>query len=167
MGLGVVKEWRCLEHGPFDASHPICPEHGCRSEAVFQEFRTPPKVGTSMVRRHNAGIKRTVDMMKLGNLRTAREGESAYGGNLGQQVLWGDQCRSVFGKGFSEMMQVANQPLVVRKRDGGELRLDRNNGMADAADATGITRNRLPKPQEVTRERGDKKSAAVAKKLEA
>ena len=45
MPVGVIKEWRCALHGPFEASHRICPAYGCLSESVEREFRTAPKIG--------------------------------------------------------------------------------------------------------------------------
>ena len=37
--MAVTKEYRCLQHGPFDATDGICPS-GC--DTVVREFRTAP-----------------------------------------------------------------------------------------------------------------------------
>jgi len=167
MSLGVIREWSCLEHGEFEGSHPICPEHGCRSRAVVQEFRTAPTIGSRMVRQHHAGLKRSSEMMKISNFRSARAGEAAHGGNVGQngqKVLWGDDCRKVLGRSFAELTTIAHKPLVVQKRDGsGEMRLDRNNAMREVATESGLTQRRVAKPGELRVLKGDARSEPVAK----
>ena len=167
MTHGRNQEWNCLEHGIFDSSHPICPNFGCESKFVTQEFRTAPTIGTSFRKRFDAGIRRSSDLMGGANFRTAKAGEQAFGGqaakDAGTEVLWGDQSRKVLGRSFRELQAMAAQPLVVPKRDGsGVLRMDRNNGMADAANEVGITRRRLPKAFEVT---ADPAERAAAKAL--
>jgi hypothetical protein len=149
MGLGVIREYRCLEHGEFEASHPICPAMGCESRSVWQEFRTAPNIGTSMVRKHNAGMKRTSDMMRIANFRSARANESAYGGEKGRGLLWGDDCRKVLGRSFGELSGLAASQAQL-----GDLR--RNNGMADTAEAAGVTTRRVAKPGELTGLKRDK-----------
>lgn len=40
--MGVLKEWQCIAHGPFDGIEPHCP-HGCKGEGmVLRAFRTAP-----------------------------------------------------------------------------------------------------------------------------
>lgn len=152
--MAVVKEWTCLEHGEFDSTHPICPNFRCESKFVKQEFRTPVSIGTQFKKRFDAGIRKSADMMHISNFRTAREGEAAYGGDkakeLGMEVLWGDESKKKMGKSFAELTGIAQKPLIVQKRDGGELRLDRNNAMREAANEAGITRRAVPKAHEVT-----------------
>lgn len=162
--MAVIKEFRCFDHGEFEASHPICPAHGCDSKAVVREFRTPITIGSRMVKQHHAGLKRTAELMRLNNFRTAREGEAAYGGEAakaaGTQVLWGDQSRRALGKSFSELMGAAAQPLTVRGHT-----LTRNNGMADAAESAGLTRRSVVPAAEVAVPRGEAKSEQKAKAL--
>ena len=177
--MGVLKEFNCLEHGEFEGSHPICPAFGCRSRAVVQEFRTPPTIGSRMVRQFEAGMKKTSDMYHIRNFRTARAGESAHGGDAGKengmQVLWGDSCRKVLGKSFAELTGIAQQPLVVHKRDGsGELRLERNNAMrsfANDGDSAGtyqkMAKRPVAKPGELRVQKGDRKSEPIAKRITA
>jgi hypothetical protein len=166
MSLGVLKEWSCLEHGEFESSHPICPEHGCKSKFVQRVFLTAPKIRSRMVTQFDRGIKRTADLMKLRDLKTARAGEMAHPGveaPVGSKVLWGDECRQVFGRGFGELMGVAQKPLSVQTRGGETLTLNRNNGMADAATDAGLTQARflnkpLPAPADNAAARSDRKS---------
>src|ERR1700678_378924 len=107
--MGVMKEWRCFDHGEFDSTHPICPASGCDSRAVLREFRTAPTIGSRMVRQHHEGLKRSREMYKISNFRTARAGEAAHGGQTDTQgrVLWGDESRKVLGKSFAELTQTA------------------------------------------------------------
>ena len=166
--MGVIKEWNCIEHGDFVASHPICPENGCTSRHVTRVFLTAPMIGKDSTRRFDAGIRKSSEMMRISNFRSARGGEAAYGGDVGKdkglQVLWGDQCRKVMGRSFSELTQIAHNPLVVQKRDGsGELRLERNNAMREAATEMGITKRNLPPAGEVRI--AEKPDQAPAKKL--
>lgn len=162
----MIKEWACLEHGAFEGSHAICPEYGCNSAHVSQEFRTPVGIRSSATRRTDAGIRKSVDMYRLGDVRSARDGEASYGGDkgkeLGMEVLWGSDVQKKMGRSFAELTGIAQKPLEVKKRDGsGTLRLDRNNAMREAATELGITRRRVPHAAEVS---GDKQTAKEAAK---
>jgi hypothetical protein len=157
-----------FEHGPFEGSHGICPEFGCDSRAVTQEFRTAPGIRHSATSRTDAGIRKSVDMYKLGNVRSARDGEASYGGDkgkaLGMEVLWGGDVQKKMGRSFAELTGIAQKPLVVPKRDGsGSLRLDRNNAMREAATEYGITRRGgAPAAAEVSGDKATSKEAAKA-----
>ena len=39
--MPVLREWRCLAHGPFESFDAMCP-HGCPEAFVQQEIRTAP-----------------------------------------------------------------------------------------------------------------------------
>lgn len=163
--MAVMKEWNCLEHGEFESTHAICPASGCESRAVKQEFRTPPTIRSGTMKRFDAGIRRSSDMMGGKNFRTAKAGEASFGGDAGKengmQVLWGDESRKVLGQSFAQLSANAHKPLVVPKRDGsGNLVLEKNNAMREAATEMGITRRRLPQAAEV---RTDKESQGKAK----
>lgn len=170
--MSVIKEWNCVLHGEFDGSHPICPEMGCDSKAVVREFRTAPTIRSSTMKKFDAGIRRSSDMMKINNFRTAREGEAAYGGDAGKasglQVLWGSESNKVLGRSFAELTAIAQKPLHVPKRDGsGTLSLTRNNAMREAATEAGITRRALPQVGELAVVKSDKQSDAKAKSMTA
>ena len=165
--MAVVKEWACLEHGPFESSHPICPNFGCDSKNVVREIRTAPAMRSDGMKKFDAGIRRSSDLMGGANFRTAREGEASFGGqaarDAGTEVLWGNESKAKLGKSFAELTNLAAKPLEVKKRDGsGTLRLDRNNAMREAAMEAGITRRRLPRAAELTREPGTKPDVVKA-----
>ena len=167
---GILKEWNCLLHGEFDGTHPICPSMGCSSKAVVREFRTAPTIRSSGMKKFDAGIRRTADMMKLNNIRTARAGEAAYGGEAAKQtgleVLWGSDVQRVMGRSFAEMSSAAQRPLVVPRRDGtGSITVTRNNAMREAATEAGITRRTLPPVGELVTVRSDKVPDAKVKAL--
>lgn len=159
--MAILKEWCCLEHGPFDGSHAICPSFGCDSRAVKQEFRTPVGIKSNLTKRTDEGIRKSSDMYRINDFRSAREGEASFGGDkgkeLGMEVLWGKDVEKKMGHSFAALSGQAQKPLVVPKRDGsGVLRLDKNNAMREAATEAGITRRRLPLAGEVS---GDKATA--------
>lgn len=155
--MAVVKEWACLEHGEFTGTHPICPNFGCESASVVQEFRTPVGIGSEFRKRFDAGIRKSSEMMGIDDFKSAREGETSFAGRAdpktGTKVLWGDESKKVLGKNFAELTAVAQKPLEVTARTGEVLKLERNNGMREAATESGITRRRLPKAHEVSAER--------------
>ena len=156
--MAALKEWVCVEHGEFEASHAICPAFGCASEFVTQEFRTPVSIGTQFKKDFDAGVRKSADMMGTTRLKTAKEGEASFKGRAenGQELLWGDQCKKVMGRSFAELAQVAQLPTTYKKRDGSAIVLTRNNGMREAATEIGVTSRRIPRAGEATGERKDK-----------
>lgn len=72
--MGVLKEFVCIVHGEFESSHPICPNYGCDSKGVSQEFRTPVRIGTQFRKAFDAGIRKSSEMMGGKNFRTAKAG---------------------------------------------------------------------------------------------
>lgn len=164
-----MKEWNCLEHGPFDCTHAICPEPGCDSEHITQEFRTPVGIGTDFRRRFDAGMRKSADMMQINDWKSAKAGDTSFAGRadpaLGQKLLWGDESKKVIGHSFAELTQIAQKPLAVKARDGSEKVLTRNNGMAEAATAAGLTRRRLPQAHEVTAAKAEPASKDRAQAL--
>ena len=163
--MSVMREWSCLEHGPFEGTHAICPGYGCDSRAVTQEFRTPVTIGSQFRKRHEAGMRKSADMMQISDWKSAKAGDTSFAGRadpaIGTEVLWGDASKKVLGHSFSELTQIAAKPLTGK---GGEVIMSRNNGMQEAANSTGITQRRLPQAHEVTGARGDK-GAQAAKAL--
>jgi hypothetical protein len=168
--VAVIKEFSCIEHGEFESSHPICPNFGCNSKFVERVFLTAPGIGTAGRKRFDAGIRQSAEMMRISNFRSARGGETSYGGDkgkeLGMELLWGKETEKKMGRSFAQLTQTAQQPFEVAKRDGsGSLRLDRNNAMREAATEMGITRRRLPRAHEVGA--ADKQDRAKAEALTA
>lgn len=63
--MGVIKEWICGGHGPFESDEPICP-HGCT--AVRQEFRTPPGIKSNRTKFTDASFEAVAREFNLSNL---------------------------------------------------------------------------------------------------
>lgn len=150
--MAVNKEWRCGQHGDFEGTHPICPHYGCFSENVERVFITPVSVSRGQYGRFDKGLRRTSEMMNIPNWKTAREGEVAFAGRapLGSEVLWGDEVKKhpdFGGRGFSQLMQTAAQPLTVAGKDSTDPYLTHNNGMRSTATELGITASTLPKAE--------------------
>lgn len=53
--MAVVKEWRCLAHGPFDGAEGVCPS-GCTT--VVREFRSAPGGRSDKTRATDAALQR-------------------------------------------------------------------------------------------------------------
>jgi hypothetical protein len=152
--MGVIKEFECAEHGVFEGTHPICPEIGCESNSVKRVFLTAPMVSDGMLKRFDASTKKSVDMMKLGNLRTARAGEAAYGNN-GSGMLWGDDIKRVMGVDMAQLQQAAATPLKVTHKDGRKETIEKS--VMRELGAEGITKRVLPRPAETTGSKADRK----------
>ena len=141
-----MKEWECPAHGVFEGTHPLCPELGCEADCV-QVFLTPPLIGDETLKRFNAGIKKSVDMMGLGNLRSARAGEAAYGNN-GAGVLWGDDVKKFLKVDMASLVNAAATPLQVTMKDGHTETI--NKSVMRELGQEGITKRVLPRPAETT-----------------
>lgn len=166
--MSVLKEWKCAVHGSFEGSHPICPAYGCVSEKVEREFLTPINIRSAGTRNTDRGLRRTVDSMRLRDLRSSRhEGDVSYAGRaqenktpIGSELLWGRDVERVMGKPFAAQVQAAQAPLVVPGKNAKvDPYLTHNSGMRSAATTLGITQRTLP-PAEITGARGDKGVAA-------
>lgn len=165
--MSVMKEWICLEHGTFERTHAICPSNGCDSKHVSQEFRTPVGIGRNSTKHFDQGLRRTAETYRIDNFKSAKAGDTSFAGRSdpnGPQVLWGDDSRKVLGKSFAELAQVAARPFEMTTRTGAHVRLDKNNGMADAATSVGITSRRIP-TAEFSAHKSETKSIERAKAL--
>jgi len=152
--MSVMKEWECAEHGCFEGTHPICPEIGCESNSVKRVFLTAPMVSDGMLKRFDASTKKSVDMMKLGNLRTARAGEAAYG-NSGNGMLWGDDVKKVMGVDMAALTAAAAMPLKVTHKDGRQESISKS--VMRELGSEGITKRVLPRPAETTGSKVERK----------
>lgn len=150
--MSVMKEWECPLHGCFECTHPVCPEIGCDRE-VQRVFLTPPTISDGVLKRFDASTKRSVDMMRLGNLRSARPGEPSYG-NGGTGMLWGDDIKKVLGVDMGQLRASAAVPLTITKADGTVEQIDKS--VMRELGREGITQRRLPKPAELTGHRTDR-----------
>ena len=147
----VLKEWECPVHGDFEGTHPVCPEIGCEAE-IKQVFRTPVTIGSQTLKRFQAGIKQSVDMMGLGNLRSARAGEAAYGGNK-NGMFWTNEVEKL-GVNIPGLVASAGTPMKVTYPDGHQESI--NKSVMRELGAEGMTQRVLPKPAELTGHRQDR-----------
>lgn len=149
----VIKEWKCAAHGSFDGSHPICPRLGCESENVAREFRTPVGFKSDTTKMTDTGLRKTVDDYKLGDLKSAREGESSKANYQGAKLLWGDDAQAVVGRPLVEAH--TSPTFSVKDEKGQEKQWKDPGGMRIVANDMGITQNVLPQA-EVTKHLKDK-----------
>lgn len=150
-----MREWECPIHGYFECTHPLCPEIGCEAE-VKQVFLTPPTISDGMLKRFNAGLKKSADMMGISDFRSARAGESAYG-NFGKGMLWGDEVQKVLGVSMDQLRASAAKPLHVTHADGRQEKIEKSV-MRELA-GEGMTKKVLPKPAEAIGHRADRGKA--------
>lgn len=130
--MSVLKEWCCIAHGDFDASHPICPCDGCDSSEVTRVFRTAPSLSKGKYKRFDQGLRKSSEMMGIDNFKTAKEGESAFAGRgtdapPGSEVLWGGDAQKKLGMAFPALTEMAKRPLNVAAHD---RYSQSNNGIA-------------------------------------
>ena len=148
--MAIMKEWRCAAHGTFEGTHPICPAMGCESADVQRVFLTPVSISKGQYRQHEAGLRRSADVMGITDWKTAREGETGFHGRsvdsaIGSKVLWGDEVGKTMGRPMMEQVQAAQQPLALDRP--GDPFVTVNSGMRAAANTVGITQRRLPQAE--------------------
>jgi hypothetical protein len=127
---------------------------GCDSENVVRDFRTPVGISKGQYSRFDRGLRKTADMMRIDNWKTARSGETAFAGRggdapIGTEVLWGAKAvEQKMGVPFATQMAAAARPLAVdRPETDPYVRV--NSGMRAAANTLGVTKQVLP-PAEIT-----------------
>jgi hypothetical protein len=141
----ILFDWRCAVHGDFEGSHAICPHLGCDSGQVTKIFLKAPGSRSDKTRRFDAGIRKSAESMGLSNFRSARAGEAAHGGDIGKQVLWGNEVQKAMpGTSFAQLSQQAEAGSVFKKADGTVEKVP--SGMRLAAQA-GITQRPVPKAE--------------------
>ena len=152
--MAIIKEWLCVEHGPFEGSHPICPGNGCESDMVTRAFYTAPGIRSDFMKNLDAGIKKSADGLNLTDLRSAKAYEAAHGGSNPNGVLWGNDATKFLGKAPAD----AVQPFSYQFKDGKVW--NDTGGMRQAANEAGITKSVLPRA-EITTTRADTKKLTV------
>lgn len=138
----LIKEWSCAQHGPFEGSHPICPEMGCDSSDVKREIRTAPATKSDATKRFDDGIRKTAEMYGQSDFKSARAGESSKANSQASQVLWGDKASRFLGRPLQQAH--VPQQFNIQDREGNARVWTDKGGMATAADDIGITRSVLP-----------------------
>lgn len=143
----VLKEFKCATHGVFESSHPICLSFGCRSQAVERVFMTPPNIGTSFVKRHEAGVRKLADAYGQSNWKTAKAGDQSKV-MAGGKMLWGSDVQKELGMDMGALTAAAAQPFTVQRKDGTTETVP--HGMPMAARELGLTQKVLPPAGELT-----------------
>jgi hypothetical protein len=132
---------------------------GCQSLKVDRVFLTPPKIGNVQHKRFDAGMRNSADRMGIGNFADARPGETSFTGRgeLGTELLWGNDVQKNMGMSFDQLSTQAAAPLTVQRRDGSTETLTDNNALRQVALESGITMNRIPSAER-TVHKADQKS---------
>jgi hypothetical protein len=150
----VIKEWECPVHGAFDSTHPVCLEVGCDAECK-QVFRTPVGLLSDFHKRFDQGIRKSSDLMGIGDFKSARAGESSFAGRAEQGgVLWGADVQKVLGVNVEQLTAAAARPLKVTYRDGHTESV--NTSVMQELANEGATHNVLPRPAELTGDRRER-----------
>ena len=152
--MSVMKEWECPQHGCFESTHPICPDITCSADCR-QVFLTPPTVSDGTLKRFDAGVRRSAELMGITNFRTARAGEAAYG-NSGKGMLWGNDIQKALGVDMGTLAAAASVPLTVTHKDGHQEKIEKSP-MRELARDSGLTKRVLPIPADRTGHRGERK----------
>jgi hypothetical protein len=143
----ILHDWQCAVHGQFEGSHPICPAMGCASEKVVKLFLKAPGIRSDFMKRHDAGIRKSADMMGISNFRSSHEGDASFGGDVGkpgERLLWGNDVNKVAGKPFAALAQQAAAGSNFTHKDGRVEHVP--SGMRQAGNM-GITARPLPKAE--------------------
>jgi hypothetical protein len=90
--MAILREFRCLAHGPFEAFEPECP-HGCSARFVAQEIRTAPGLKSAATKVADREIGNLAKSYGMTNIPTSRDGESVMDAvRRGKQMAptWGE-----------------------------------------------------------------------------
>jgi len=71
----IVKEWRCLAHGPFENASGKC-KHGCSNRFVTQEFRTPISIRHGSTTVADGTARSLAESYNMSDIPTTRGDES-------------------------------------------------------------------------------------------
>jgi hypothetical protein len=127
----VIKEWKCQEHGTFEATHAICPHLGCESEKIERVFLTAPGLKSDRTKFNDASFQKIADNNGFTDMSNK---DGHFVGNRGNNpgaAIWG---QSILNN--HSLMSQAKAPLVITKKDGTQLSVS-NNGLANAAGVVG------------------------------
>lgn len=73
--MATIKEFRCFAHGEFESTEKTCP-HGCPTDFVVQEFRTPPKIKSAGTKVVDAQLRGLAQDFGLSDLKNDKDGTS-------------------------------------------------------------------------------------------
>lgn len=68
--MAVIKEWRCMAHGCFDSTEPVCPK-GCST--VERVFLTPPGFTSDRTKHSDATFRQVAADFGMTNMRIRPE----------------------------------------------------------------------------------------------
>ncbi|HUP07665.1 MAG TPA: hypothetical protein VMU47_10970 [Caldimonas sp.] len=98
----ILNDYKCPKHGEFEGSHPICPAMGCDSEGVVKIFKKAPGVKSDSTKRFDEGLKKSADMYRQTDWKSAKDGESAKAHNRAAELKWGGEAAELLGKSPGE-----------------------------------------------------------------
>lgn len=132
--MAIIKEYRCLAHGPFDSADGVCPS-GCTT--VVREFRTAPGGRSARTK----GIDKTLEGMaaRFGLTDMSNSGGESVGANRvaargmnSMAPVWGNIPKgNVFEAGKGEVQVDGSQGGVTAALPGLGLS-DANNSAVEA-----------------------------------
>jgi hypothetical protein len=73
----IVRDYKCEQHGYFEAYAPICPE-GCE-KGVMVVFLQAPGVVSAKTRKNDKTVRKLADDFKMTDVKSTREGENQAG----------------------------------------------------------------------------------------
>jgi hypothetical protein len=101
--MAVLKEYRCLAHGPFDGTEAVCP-HGC--ETVVREFRTAPGTRSHKTKFSDKALERLATRFGLTDMsnRNGSVGGSRKHPDNPYAPVWGEMPKgNVYSPGKGEI----------------------------------------------------------------
>lgn len=97
--MAVIKEWRCLAHGPFENAKGVC-EHGCTT--VIREFRTAPGLKSVKTKRSDNALERMAARYGLTDMSASKTG-SVAGDRIAKQRGFGQVAGQDFAPHWGEL----------------------------------------------------------------
>jgi hypothetical protein len=73
----IIRDYKCSEHGYFEAYAPICPE-GCE-KTVMTVFLQAPGIVSAKTRKNDKTVRKLAEDYKMSDIKSTREGESQSG----------------------------------------------------------------------------------------
>lgn len=83
--MAILKEYRCIGHGPFEGYKAVCP-HGC--SVVIREFRTAPGLKSVKTKRSDNALERMAQRYGLTDMSASKTG-SVAGDRMAKQQGFG------------------------------------------------------------------------------
>jgi hypothetical protein len=137
----VIREYRCLGHGPFESAqkNPVCPVGGCTT--VVQEFRTAPAGKSERTKISDRALDRLAARYQLTDLSNRNGSVGASRKNpKGMEAFWQPlPSGNVYEVGKGEVPREGSA--------GGATAALAGMGMTDAGGAISELMKALPRPR--------------------